>query len=226
MQKKKDKKFAFRVSENDLNKIRIGAKKARMTVTDYLVTSALGKEIVVIDGVDNLLRELKSIGKNLNQLTTLANMGRISSVSLEQCIDKFGAIYAEAQRLTNRIPNEHFRLLSSEYTVEQAVLREKLPKLEERLEQLQHSLTNVARFIDKAKRYENLTELTPEILRLFVAKITVGEKAQKYSRTAEQEICIYYRDIGLMDTVEEAVGTSDNIQDNLIFETADTDPAA
>jgi len=28
----------------------------------------------------------------------------------------------------------------------------------------------------------------------------VGEKSQKYSRTAEQDIWIYYRDIGLMDT--------------------------
>ena len=150
----------------------------------------------------------------------------IDTVKRRDCelIALFKRLYED--NVLNRIPNEHFRLLSSEYTVEQAVLREKLPKLEERLEQLQHSLTNVARFIDKAKRYENLTELTPEILRLFVAKITVGEKAQKYSRTAEQEICIYYRDIGLMDTVEEVVETSDNTQDNLIFDTADTDPAA
>ena len=64
-------------------------------------------------------------------------------------------------------------------------LREKLPGLEVRLERLQNSLTNVARFIDKAKRYIDLTELTPEILRLFVEKIVIGEKAQKYSHTAE-----------------------------------------
>ena len=94
------------------------------------------------------------------------------------------------------------------------------------MEQLQHSLTNVARFIDKAKQYENLTELTPEILRLFVEKIVVGEKAQKYSRTTEQEICIYYRDIGLMDTIEEVAGTSDTMSDNMIFDTVDTDTAA
>jgi hypothetical protein len=66
-----------------------------------------------------------------------------------------------------RIPNEHFRLLSSEYTAEQAELRNGLPKLGERLVQLQNSLTNVAQFIDKAKRYRSITELTPEILRLF-----------------------------------------------------------
>ena len=99
-----------------------------------------------------------------------------------------------------RIPNEHFRLISSEYTNEQAELRGKLPMLEQRLEQLRNSLTNVAQFIDKAKRYSKITELTPEILRLFIDKIVVGEKSQKYSRTAEQDIWICYRDIGLMDT--------------------------
>lgn len=84
-----------------------------------------------------------------------------------------------------------------------AELREKLPKLDQRLEQLRNLLTNVAQFIDKAKRYSDITELTPEILRLFIEKIVVGEKSQKYSRTAEQDIWIYYRDIGLMDTPVE-----------------------
>ncbi len=66
----------------------------------------------------------------------------------------------------------------------------------------------MAQFIDKAKRYSNITELTPEILRLFIVKIVVGEKSQKYSRTAEQDIWIYYRDIGLMDTpVEQSCET-------------------
>ena len=112
--------------------------------------------------------------------------------------------------MLGRIPNEHFRLLSAEYTTEQAALRNKLPKLEERLEQLQNSLTNVAQFIDKAKRYSNITELTPEILRLFIEKIVVGEKSQKYSRTAEQDIWIYYRDIGLMDTPMEQTFESEH----------------
>lgn len=72
--------------------------------------------------------------------------------------------------------------------------------MSERLEQLRNSLTNMAQFIDKAKRYSDITELTPEIQRLFIEKIVVGEKSQKYFRTAEQDICIYYRYIGVMDT--------------------------
>lgn len=103
MEKLKDKKFAFRVSERDLNQIRIKAKRARMTVTDYLVTSALGKEIVVIDSVDGLITQMKAVGKNLNQLTTLAHMGRIQAVRLDEVMKVFGNIAAAIRDLTGEV---------------------------------------------------------------------------------------------------------------------------
>ncbi len=57
-------------------------------------------------------------------------------------------------------------------------------------------------FIEKAKRYTEIRELTPEILRLFISRIEVGERGVKYSRTAEQSIRIVCRDVGVMDNVE------------------------
>lgn len=129
--------------------------------------------------------------------------------------------------MLGRIPNEHFRWLSLEYTTEQAELREKLPKLEQRLEQLRNSLSNVAQFIDKAKRYSNITELTPEILRLFIEKIVVGEKSQKYFPTAEQDIWVYYRDIGLMDTpVEPEKAQEDELDEQEAIRTIFLPPPA
>ena len=86
-----------------------------------------------------------------------------------------------------RIPDEHYRTLSGEYTAEQKILRERIPKAEVRMDKLKSSLTNVDRFIEKAKKYTDLTELTPELLRMFIAKVVVGEKAKKYSRT-----CLLY----------------------------------
>ena len=75
-----------------------------MTVTDYLITCALGKEIVRIDGLDNMLSELKAQGRNLNQLTTLANMGRLSVLRGDELIheytrlcDTLGALVWEAR---------------------------------------------------------------------------------------------------------------------------------
>lgn len=51
------------------------AKKAR---ADCL--GAMGKEIVQLDGLDEILPELKPQGRNLDQLAALANMGRINVV--------------------------------------------------------------------------------------------------------------------------------------------------
>ncbi len=100
-----------------------------------------------------------------------------------------------------RIPDEHFRMLSTEYTDEQKILRTNIPKAEEKMEKLKNSLTNVELFIEKAKRYTDITELTSELLHLFIDRIVVGEKAERYSRTAEQCVWIYYRDIGILDDV-------------------------
>jgi len=103
MEKLKDKKFAFRVSERDLNQVRMKAKRARMTVTDYLVASALNKDIVVIDGVDGLITQMKAVGRNLNQLTTLAHMGRIQAVRLDEVMEVFGDIVTALRDLTGEV---------------------------------------------------------------------------------------------------------------------------
>lgn len=80
--------------------------------------------------------------------------------------------------MLGRIPDEHYRTLSEEYTSEQEALREGIPQAKERMEKLKNSLTNVDRFIEKAKKYTDLTELTPEILHMFIEKVVVGEKAE------------------------------------------------
>jgi len=70
----------------------------------------------------------------------------------------------------------------------------------------------VEAFIEEAKRYTEIRELTPEILRLFISRIEVGERSEKYSRTAEQSIRIIYRDVGVMDSVEQIAEATGNSQ--------------
>ena len=60
-----------------------------MTITDYLTTCALGKEIVRVAGLDDLLYELKAQGRNLNRLTALANMGRISVLRGDDLVSEY-----------------------------------------------------------------------------------------------------------------------------------------
>ena len=106
--------------------------------------------------------------------------------------------------------NEQFRLLSADYNAEQKEIDEALPQKEERLEKLKSSAANVDAFIEKAKRYKTIDKLTPEIVRLFIARIVVGERTVKYSRHSAQKIRIIYRDIGEWD--KEEATTADQPQ--------------
>ena len=99
-----------------------------------------------------------------------------------------------------RVSNEHFRLLSEAYSKEKAQLAEAIPATEERLEKLRSSMANAKNFIAKARRFTDMTELTPELLRTFVAKIIVYEKEVKYSKHAPQKIQICFRDFNLNET--------------------------
>ena len=65
---------------------------------------------------------------------------------------------------------------------------------------LKASAANVEAFIEKAKRFRSIDDLTPELLRLFIQRIEIGERAKKYSRSAAQDIRIVYRDIGMVDS--------------------------
>ena len=104
----------------------------------------------------------------------------------------FKRLYEDS--VLGRIPDEQYRILSQEYTTEQKEIQE-----------LKDSSSNIARFIENAKRYSEIPELTSEILRIFIKRVEVGERAEKYSRTAPQEVRIYYRDIGLVDELPQSM---------------------
>lgn len=48
------------------------------------------------------------------------------------------------------------------------------------------------KFYRNAKQYIEITKLTPELLRVFIRRIEVYEKFEKYSRTAGNPIRIHY----------------------------------
>ncbi|MDD3394464.1 MAG: recombinase family protein [Anaerotignum sp.] len=133
--------------------------------------------------ITNVQRELDAAKRRDAELTAL-----------------FKRLYED--NVLGRVTNEQFRMLSGDYNDEQKLLRDAIPGKEAKLQKLMDSASNVDAFIEKAKRYTEIRELTPEILRLFISRIEIGEKSEKYSRTAEQAIRIVYRDVGIMDSVQ------------------------
>ena len=106
MKQTKDKNYAFRVSEKDLDTIKKKSKKAKLTVTEYITQSALGKEIVVIGGLPEIVSQLKKIGNNLNQLTLLSHQGLVNTVKLDETEESLTAIYWKINELTKAVDSD------------------------------------------------------------------------------------------------------------------------
>ena len=96
---RKDTTFSIRISKGDLELIKQKAKKARMSQSDYVTHCCLGRQIVVVEGLKELAKELRAIGNNLNQLTTLANMKQITVVYLDKAAEGLANISAAVRAL-------------------------------------------------------------------------------------------------------------------------------
>ena len=95
--------ITLRVTLRTKEAIRKRAREAGLTVTDYLCYSGLGKEIVRVDGLDKVLSELKAQGRNLNQLTTLAHMGKITVVYGNRLAEGYGRISEQLRELLKTV---------------------------------------------------------------------------------------------------------------------------
>ena len=80
----KNKKMSIRIREQDLADIHRKANTAKLSVTDYVTRSCLNKQIIVMDGLENIIQKQKAIDKNLNRLTLRCNMGRVSVADLSE----------------------------------------------------------------------------------------------------------------------------------------------
>lgn len=100
MQKKKTAIVTVRMTPKVKQQLQERAQDVHMTLTDYLCICGLGKEIVRVEGLDGVLSELKAQGRNLNQLTTLANMGRLTVLRSDELIDSYAALCERVGRLT------------------------------------------------------------------------------------------------------------------------------
>lgn len=87
---KKDKIITIRVSEKEKKKLIERSEVAKLSLSEYLIKQGLDKEIVIVDGLNEVVSELRRIGNNINQLTYLANSGRIYTVDLNETRNRKG----------------------------------------------------------------------------------------------------------------------------------------
>lgn len=101
--KTKTEIITARLTPSEKSAIQKRAQKAGMTLTAYLVQCGLGKKIVRVDGLQEILSELKAQGRNINQLAMLSNMGRISSLQVEDLINAYRKIYSSLENIAKEV---------------------------------------------------------------------------------------------------------------------------
>lgn len=87
-------------------------------------------------------------------------------------------------RVSGRITPERYDSMANVYEQEQAEKKRELQELAERISEVDMRDKCIQEFIRNAKQYIEITKLTPELLRVFIRRIEVYEKFEKYSRTA------------------------------------------
>ncbi len=95
-------------------------------------------------------------------------------------------------RVVGRITPERYDRLAAGYESEQNKLREKLAVLERKTAELDLQEQYIRKFIEQAREYIEMPRLTAEMLRVFIRRIEVFEKPEKYSRTCGNTIIIHY----------------------------------
>ncbi|MCL2355324.1 MAG: DUF4368 domain-containing protein [Oscillospiraceae bacterium] len=128
--------------------------------------------------LQNKKKELAKTQKRVNQLDVL-----------------FQRVYED--NVSGKITDERFNLLSNNYEIEQRDLKQQIEIISIEIDLDTKKSLDTATFINKVKRYTEISELAPDILNEFIEKILVHEK-EKVDGKKYQQIDIYYNGVGII----------------------------
>ena len=90
--RKRNRTITIRCTDDEYERIHSKAQRHKMSLSNFVLRSALDKKIVVADGLDEVAKQHKAIGRNLNQIAMLAHEGRLHSVRLDELIEQHKAV--------------------------------------------------------------------------------------------------------------------------------------
>ena len=90
----RDSNIGLRVNDREWKLIQRKVRLSGLTLREFFLRCVCGKDIIVKPGGREVVVELKRLGNNLNQLTYLANAGRIYD-----CAQELQHIYAEVREV-------------------------------------------------------------------------------------------------------------------------------
>ena len=98
-------------------------------------------------------------------------------------------------KVCGNLTGERFVKMSQSYEQEQSQLKERAYHLRQELSKAREQSDNVTRFMRSIRKYTEITELTPELVREFVQKVVVYQ-AEKINGRRTQRIDLYFNGVG------------------------------
>lgn len=103
MIRKREKQIKFRVTEEELQLIKKNIETSKMNQTEFFISCAGNKEIVVVEGLKELAFEVNKIGNNLNQLTKIANTEKeIDQIELKKAREELSEVWQLLRQLIQK----------------------------------------------------------------------------------------------------------------------------
>ncbi len=90
--RKRNRTITIRCTDDEYERIHNKAQRHNLSLSDFILRSAMDKKIIVADGLDEVAKQQKAIGRNLNQIAMLAHEGRLHSVRLDELVEQHRAL--------------------------------------------------------------------------------------------------------------------------------------
>ena len=101
--RKRNVTITVRCTEEERQRIKARAEQHNLKLSDFVLRSALGKKIVVAEGLDDVLRQMKALGNNVNQIARAVNEGRLKAVQLGDVQKGLYAIYGQLGEIIKEV---------------------------------------------------------------------------------------------------------------------------
>ncbi|MDR0914331.1 MAG: DUF4368 domain-containing protein [Oscillospiraceae bacterium] len=88
--------------------------------------------------------------------------------------------------------------MSAEYELEQSTLVKEIAELEIFLQEQRERAVSTDSFLKLVRKYTDIKELDAEILRTFIERVVIHQKAKNEDGKRTQQVDIYYNFIGKM----------------------------
>ena len=98
----KEKHISFRVTEEEYQIIKNKAKSAHMSVSRFVLLSAMDKQIMVVEGLKEFAGQLGKVGGNLNQAVVLLRQHGIQNIDIDNTKKVVNNIWQLLTSLTGR----------------------------------------------------------------------------------------------------------------------------